>query len=210
MYDAVVILGSRPHNPETWEFPSHIYKSLDRAAELCNAGLARHIVTSGKWTINFDALNIEQPFTEAQAMADYLKAKVPDQSILQESESKDTISNLYFLKRQIFEPYQLHDLHFVAAEGRLHRIKFLCRRILGPDYRCTFEGVGHGPGEVSRNEARTLRIQREFLAPMQDGEDKWLDGKFFDDPFYAKVRARVIRRAQLEPFLRYAKPRDSA
>lgn len=208
-YDAIIILGSRPTNPASWAFPSHIYHALDRAVELIKQSHAQYVIVSGKWTINFDVLHIQQPFLECNAMADYLAERgVAEAKILRETESKDTISNFYYIKRAILKKYpQIRTLHFIAAEPRLERIAFLCQRILGPDYNCSFEGVAYKEGEVSPNEARTMRVQGEFLAPMQDGEDSWLDGKFFGDPFYDTVRARVIERAANEPFLPLANPK---
>ena len=204
-YDSIVILGSRPLNPKTWELPSHVYASLDRAAELYNAQATGFITVSGEWTINFDVLNIKQPFKECDAMAEYLQAlDIPDEAILREAVSKDTISNLYYLKRQIFEPKAAKNLLFIAAEPRLERIKFLCKRILGPDYFIACEGVGLFPDEAYSNEAFTLKTQSEFLEPMRDSDDSWLDGKFYDDPFYEAVRIRVEADAANEPFLQLA------
>lgn len=205
MFDAVIILGNRPLKPGTWEFPSHIYNSLDRAAEIYKKNAAKYIVVSGKWTINFDVLNITQPFKECDAMADYLLSKgVPDSAILRESESKDTISNLYYLKQQILLPKSLKTLHFIAAEARLNRIEILSKRILGSDFALSFEGVPYMPGEVSLNESQTLKLQTEFLAPMKDGDESWLDSKFYDDPFYEAVKARAKAGAASEPFLNLA------
>jgi uncharacterized SAM-binding protein YcdF (DUF218 family) len=205
MHEAVVILGSRPYNPDTWEFPSHIYASLTRAAEMIKRKEAQYIAVSGKWTINFDILHIQQPFTECAAMANFLiEDGIPKELILQEAESKDTISNIYYLKRNVLKPNKLKKLHFISANERLSRVAFLCMRILGPKYDCTFEPVSAKPGEVSPNEARTLKTQAAFLKPMTDGDDAWLDERFFNDPFYDQVRARVLGRARLEPFMHLA------
>jgi uncharacterized SAM-binding protein YcdF (DUF218 family) len=210
-YDTIVILGSRPKDPVTWQLPSHIYTSLDTAILLFNQQAAKTITVSGKWTINFDVLNIQQPFRECEAMADYLiEHGVPDTAILRETESQDTISNLYYLKQLVFEPNDIHRLLFIAAEARLERIMFLAQRILGPDYEIATKGVAYDPADVSPHEKRTLAKQAAFLAPMQDGDDHWLDGKFYTDPFYDTVRARVIERAAQEPFLHLSHPPYSA
>lgn len=207
IYDAVAVLGSRPRDPKTWKFQPHIYATLTRAAELYKDGQTSYIAVSGKWTLNFDVLHITQPFKECDAMANYLKLLgIADDYILREAESKDTISNLYYLKRQIFEPKNLKKLHFITAEGRVTRVKFLCDRILGPDYALSFEGVAHAPEEISANEARTLDKQRAFLAPMKDGDDAWLDNKFYNDPYYKAVKQRVRERAAGEPFIHLADP----
>ena len=202
-----VILGSRPYDGKTWQFPSHIYNSLDRAIDLYKQKFISLIVVSGKWTINFDVLHIKQPFKESDKMADYLIAKgIPSQAILRESESKDTISNIYYLKRKIFKPMGLINLLFIAAEPRLQRIEFLCQKILGPDYELRYEAVNFAPDEVSLNEKLTLARQAAFLKPMTAGNDKWLDGKFYTGPYYNNVRKRVLKRASTEPLIYLANP----
>lgn len=206
-YDSVVILGYRPTHPDTWRFPNHIYDSLDRAVELYKQGNTRSITLSGKWTINFDILHIRQPFRECDAMADYLlQHDVPEKILYREGDSQDSISNFYYLKRLVFMPRRLRRLHFIAAEARLPRIAFLATRILGADYVVSFEGVAYDPAEVSPNESRTLCKQATFLEPMLPGDDSWLEGRFYDDPFYQAVKARVRERAHLEPFIHLAEP----
>lgn len=199
-YDSVVVLGSRPLDVYAWKFPSHVYKSLDKAIELYEKKATKYITVSGKWTINFDILGITQPFRECDAMADYLLDHgIPAKAILREGDSKDTISNLYYLKRQIFKPKSLKTLLFIAAEPRLNRIRFLNEKILGPRYKLDYEGVAYLPGEVSINEGSILKIQTEFLATMADGDDAWLDGKFYEDLFYKRAKDRARERAFFEP-----------
>lgn len=206
-YDSVVILGYRPIHPDTWKFPNHVYNSLDRAAELSEQGCTRSITLCGKWTINFDVLHIQQPFRECDAMADYLLQRgVPAKTLYREGDSQDSISNFYYLKRQVCIPRRLRRLHFIAAEARLPRIAFLATRILGAGYTVSFEGVAYDPVQVSPNESRTLCKQATFLEPMLPGDDSWLDGRFYDDPFYQAVQARVRERAHLEPFIHLAEP----
>ncbi|MDQ2973419.1 MAG: YdcF family protein [bacterium] len=206
-YDTAVILGYRPLNGETWQPPTHITNSLDRSVELFNEGSIQSITVSGNRTINFDVLNIAQPFKECDKMAKYLLTNcIPDDAIQRESESKDTISNIYYLKRQILMPRELRNLLFIAAESRLERIKFLCERILGSEYRLDFEPVEYKPEEVSQNEQLTFAEQSDFLAPMKDGDDAWLEGKFYDDPYYVAVKNRVVERAADEPLLYLANP----
>lgn len=206
IYDTAIVLGSRPLGPSDWGLPQHVYASLDRAANLYAEGKVRFITLSGKWTINFDILNIEQPFKECDAMADYLLMKnVPVKVILKEAESIDTISNLYYLKRQILIPNNFKKLLFIAGNTRLNRIEYLSKKILGPEYECSFEGVAILPSETSNNEAFTFKVQSEFLETMKDGDDSWLDDKFYDAPFYEAIRTRVKTTAADEPFIRLAR-----
>ncbi len=182
-YDALVVLGSQP-DPETWKFPDHIYKCLERSKELLESGLAPLVVTSGKWSIALDNKGIEQPFLECDAAAEYLVSQgVAKDNILKEGESKDSISNLYHLKKDIFIPRDVTNLLFVVAEFRASRLSFLCERILGEDYNVDFDSIPAEPSP-SYNEPNTSRVQQEFLEPMKPGDHEWLADKFYTAPMY--------------------------
>lgn len=185
LYDCIIVLASQPRDISDWKFPSHVFNSLDRAIELFNKKASPYIALSGKWAIRFDILHIQQPFRECDGMEKYLLEKgISQESILKEGDSKDTISNLYYLKNQIFKPRNMRKLLFIAAEFRTERVKFLCERILGPDYDVEVEGVGYLPEETYPHEDRTFKLQRDFLAPMKSGDDAWLNGKFFTASIY--------------------------
>jgi uncharacterized SAM-binding protein YcdF (DUF218 family) len=117
-------------------------------------------------------------------MADYLISKgTPNNRILKEGYSKDTISNLYYLKQQILLPKDMKRLLFVVAEFRVPRLKYLCKRILGNGYFVNFETV---PSKLNTDshEQHIFELQEEFLAPMKNGDHRWLDGKFYTAPIY--------------------------
>ncbi len=204
-FDTAVVLGSRPLGPDSWDLPDHIFRSLDRANELLRADKIKYITLCGKWTINFDVLGIEQPFQECDAMAEYLVDNgVEHDVLLREDESKDTISNIFYLKRQILQPHNFNSLLFIAAQPRIRRIQILAHKILGNSYELEFEGVDCSPEERSNNEDATLQKQSAFLEPMTDGDESWLENKFFEDPFYIVSAERVKREANDEPFMALA------
>src|SRR3989344_3060299 len=182
-YDVIIVLGSQPET-ETWKFPKQIYDCLNKTKELFNQGTATLIATSGKWGISIDNQGLSQPFKECDALAEYLiKEGVPAKSILREGESKDTISNLYYLKTNILIPKKLTNLLFVVAEFRISRLKFLCSRILGSEYSVAFEPIKSQVGSTY-NEPHTLEVQSEFLKPMRSGDHTWLNDKFYTAPMY--------------------------
>lgn len=182
-YDLIIVLGSQP-DTSTWQFPDQIYNCLDRAKQLLDNGQAPFVATSGKWGINVDALDLIQPFRESDAMADYLLVKgVAPEKILRERDSKDSISNLYYLKTQLLMPYGMKRLLFVVAEFRIPRLKFLCGQILGEGYECRFEPIASEAGNTY-DEANTLKVQKKFLEPMEKGNHEWLADKFYTAPMY--------------------------
>lgn len=194
VYDAIVILGSQP-DPRNWQFPSHVFKTLDRAIDGFVHEASPAIVVSGKWAIRFDILHIAQPFRECDKMADYLIERgIPEGAIFKEGDSKDTISNLYYLKKNVLGPHKFRNLLVITADFRKARIEFLCQKILGDTYHVTFETVEPDPNEAYAHESDTLIQQQKFLASMRDGDDRYLDGRFFGDPYYDAVSDRLVHR----------------
>jgi uncharacterized SAM-binding protein YcdF (DUF218 family) len=192
-YDAIIVLATEPDHL-TWKFPQQIYDCLDRAVDLLDRGVAPYAIMSGKVSLSLESKGIQQPFRECDAMADYLKSKgVADSNILLEGDSQDTISNLYYIKKQILIPKGMKHLAFVVADFRIPRLKLLCQRVLGSDYQFEFEPILAEPGP-SYNEALTFQIQKDFLEPMKDGDHSWLDGKFFTGSMYEYWRLRSKER----------------
>lgn len=182
-YDLIIVLGTQP-DPKTWEFPDQIYQCLDRAIELMNDGVAPVIATSGNRGIALDSRGLVQPFRECDKLADYLIEKgIPKEKIVKEGDSRDSISNLYYLKKQILIPNKIKTILFVCASFRVPRLKFLCERIFGDMYQVDFETIEAEAG-FTYNEAHTTKVQSEFLAPMKSGDHSWLDDKFYSAPMY--------------------------
>ncbi|HEY8999695.1 MAG TPA: YdcF family protein [Candidatus Saccharimonadales bacterium] len=192
-YDAIILLGSQP-DPDTFEFPEQIKRCADKTAELFRAGRAPVVVTSGDKALRFYTLGIKQPFKEAEKLAEMLIERgVPQDKVLTEVQSRDTISNIYYLKTQIFIPNHMTKLLFVVASFRIPRLDFLCKRILGNGYVVDYESIPAESGP-SYNEPHTFKIQSGFLAPMKDGEHEWLTGKFYTADMYAYWAERTKGR----------------
>lgn len=111
-----------------------------------------------------------------------------------ERTSKDTISNLYYVKTQFLIPKRWNSLLFVVADFRVPRLRFLARKILGPTYQVEFEAVATGDELPSSNETRTLVRTRVFLGRIGEGDHGWLADKFFDAPFYTRLTENRIRQ----------------
>lgn len=183
-YDAALVFGSKP-DTGTWEFPSHVFKSLDAAAGIFKKGGAPYIIVSGKWALSFDKQKIQQPFRECDKMAEYLMQHgIPAEAILKEGESKDSTSNFFYVKRRILQPNHLRRLFVITADFRLERIRYLAAKILGPAYTVGFTTVPSLPGEAYPNEADTFRRTKAFLQQMTDGDDSFLADKFYSAEYY--------------------------
>ena len=196
-FDAIVMLGTQP-DPKTWDFPEQIYDCLKKCERLIARGEAPCVIVSGKWSISLENRGLKQPFTECDSLADILHdLGVDDSKILRESESMDTPSNLYYLKTKIFIPRNMKRILFVVADFRVARLKFLCKRILGPDYFVDFDTIQCDPGPTY-NESNTWKAQEEFLKPMKDGEHTYLADKFFTAPIYDYWRQHDLEKYKIE------------
>jgi uncharacterized SAM-binding protein YcdF (DUF218 family) len=191
-YDVILVLGSQP-DFRNWLFPSHTYKSLDRAIELLNQEVAPYVCLSGDHALKYDNTGIIQPFKECDKEEEYLLSKgVPPEVILKEGESRDTLAQFYYTKNLVFKPHHIKNIIMITVDFRLERIKFLFQKVFGPDYTVDFETVEFKEDEVYKNEARTLKKQKEFLKDMQDGDDAWLKDKFYDSPMYQYWKAHDL------------------
>ena len=182
-YDLIVVIGSQP-DPKNWKFSEQIYACLDRVVELFKDEVAPYVATSGNRGIALDNLGIEQPFRECDELARYLvEHGIPESKILKEGDSRDSISNFYYLKKKVLIPNNFTDILLVCASFRVPRLKFLVEKVFGPGYKVTFEQIEAAEGSTY-NEANTMRVQSEFLTAMQSGDHSWLDDKFYDAPMY--------------------------
>lgn len=189
-FDAIVVLGSQP-DFRTWRFPSYAYTSLDRALELYNQKKAPYIVLSGDHALKYDDEGITQPFRESDKQEEDLLSKgCPPEAILKEGESRDTLSNFYYLKNLVFKPNNIRSILIVTTDFRIPRLDFISTKVLGSGYHVEFETVAYKPDETYKNEAHTLEKQQEFLADMKNGDDAWLKDKFYDAPMYQYWKAR--------------------
>jgi uncharacterized SAM-binding protein YcdF (DUF218 family) len=197
-YDVILVLGSQP-DYRTWKFPSHTYKSLDRAIELLNQGVAPYIALSGDHALKYDNTGIVQPFKECDLEEEYVLSQgVAPKYILKEGESRDTLAQFYYLKNLVFIPHNIKKVLMVTVPFRVERIEFLFHKVFGPDYTVNFETVDYTEDEIYRSEAFTLEKQAAWLKDMPDGDDAWLKDKFYDAPIYQFWKARDIERLQTE------------
>ena len=190
-YDCLILLGTEP-DLKTWEFPKQIHDCLQTTANLIEAGVSEKVIVSGKWSRKVEDQNLGQPFDECDKMTDLLTALgVKEKMLLRERDSTDTISNLYYVKKQFLIPMKLEKVLFIVAGFRIPRLDFLVRKVLGPAYEVGYKAIDGEEGP-SYNEARTMERTEKFLAPMRDGDHEWLTDKFFGDPFYVSVTKKNL------------------
>ena len=114
----------------------------------------------------------EPSISEAQAMKEYaVKLGVPGNRIFVETESKDTLGNLFFTKQNLLVPLRISDITIVRGPNQsTERIEYLVRKVLGPDYTYRLiEPDIQRPAERAR-EQKSLSIAKRWLDPIDDGD----------------------------------------
>lgn len=184
-FDVIVVLGYRFENE--WILPEFLLHGLKRAADLYLAGSSPKIALCGKWNLRFDHEKIIPPTTEAEKMrVALLKLGVPNEAIIKEEESKDTIGNAYFLKKQIIEPMQMKSILVICADFHLKRARYIFQKIFGDKYEYEFEGINTNADEsVFKIQEETYVVQKTFLTAMKDGDDTYLKERLYSDPYYS-------------------------
>lgn len=91
---------------------------------------------SGKWSFQ---LAIPPARIEAEVMRDYaVQLGVPEDRIIMEVHSLDTISNAYYVKAHVLIPKQWHRLIVVSSVDHIERSEYIFRQVLGPEYEMAF------------------------------------------------------------------------
>jgi hypothetical protein len=132
--DAIVVLGTTV-NPDG-SLPAYARERVERAARVYAHGVAPRVIFSGQC-----GLSAADPpaCSEASAMADFARSLgVPDEAILLEEESRDTIGNAWFVARRFLEPNGWTSVRVVTSDFHVPRTTWVFEKILGPDYDVSF------------------------------------------------------------------------
>lgn len=174
MSDAIIVLGRGIAKDGT--LPPDPKARVKKAVELFNSGEAPMIVMSGAWTYHNDT----PVRSEAEAMKEYAQSLgVASDKIIEESESKDTIGNIYFTKKNICERHNWHALTIIASEEHMPRVKYLFHKIFGPEYSLHYtlsERVISDEDyarELTR-EQHSMKLTERWLGDLTSGDDKSL------------------------------------
>lgn len=176
------------------DLPPFVYQRLDKSIDLFKRLTNSKIVVTGKHSFLYDQLKKYPPTTEAEKMADYLiKKNIPQEKILLEKKSKDTISNAYYLKKDFFIPQKEQNAIIITSHFHLERVRYIFNKIFGPDYHLEFIGLQEQLDPVEEKKVvhhqKDLLIKtKTLLSPMKDGNHHFLDGKFYRIKYYREKR----------------------
>lgn len=188
MKDAIVILASGI-NPDG-SLPIVCKLRVEKGVELYKQRVAKNIIMSGKWPFTID---YKPPRTEASAMKDYaVKLGINKEHIFIEEKSQDTIGNIFFTKKLFLEPNKWRKIILVTSDFHMPRTKYLCKKILGPDYKINFEEAESCFPEKElrlkyKDEKKVMRFTKLILEKVNDGDSERIEKILFKEhPAYAK------------------------
>lgn len=172
MSDAIIVLG-RGINKDG-SLPADPQSRVKKAMELFNTGDSSRIVMSGAWSFHLDD---EPEQSEAALMKNYaVSLGVPEQAIIEESESKDTIGNVYFSKKNIVEPRNWKTLTIIASDDHMPRVQYLFHKIYGNAYKFNFIESKRVLDDKAyskeiAHESESLKTTKQWLDSVADGDD---------------------------------------
>lgn len=131
-FEAIILLGRGVYMDES--IPESAMCAVKDAVDFYNQKVTEHIIFSGKWSYKID---FTPPLTEAQAMANYaIKLGLPEEAITIEDESNTTVSNCYYIKKNILEPNNWKNVLLIGIKPQHIRAFFNLEYVLGHDYKC--------------------------------------------------------------------------
>lgn len=136
-YDVALVLGGNI-NPDG-QPGRHARMRTERAAELYKSGVVNCIVFCGKYSVFRNDETSE--LTEAEAMASYAKKLgVPSKYILKEEESRTTVQNGYFFKKNILNQKKFKSVFVVTTKFHSRRVGMIFHKLLDSSVRCDIDG----------------------------------------------------------------------
>lgn len=127
---------------------------------------------------------------------------VPEEAILLEEESRDTIGNAYFVARRYLEPNDWRAIRIVTSDFHVPRTAWVFEKILGPDYDVSFSPATTELDATviaarARAEGDITTFLMEWIGPVEPGDREQVERLIWEEhPAYAatpRVEAQQIR-----------------
>jgi len=196
--DAIVVLGGALG--ADGRLPRWVEARVERAVEAHRAGVAPRIIFSGRCGLMAPA---DPAVSEAAAMAAAARTMgLAEDAILLEEQSRDTLGNAYFVRRDFLDPNGWRRVRVVTSDFHLSRAAWVFRKVLGRGYDFAFASAfsGFEPGEMiarAVEECRILVFLNEWLDTVLDGDEPSLDALMrHHHPGYAA--APLLSASQME------------
>lgn len=109
-------------------------------------------------------------------MKEYLiENGVPDEDIIKEEDSMDTLGNAYFCRVNILEPNNWKRIIIISSDYHILRTEYIFNKVMGPEFDLDFAfSVSGFPEDVMKaketKEAKSLEILKKIGDPIPDGD----------------------------------------
>jgi uncharacterized SAM-binding protein YcdF (DUF218 family) len=185
MKDVIIVLGGGIR--ENGELVPTAQERVEKAVELYKKNVARKILMSGRYGISIKYIPIK---TEAKAMKEHaMSLGVPEEDILTEETSRDTLGNAYFTKTKFLEPRGWKNIMVITTNFHLERAKAFFTKILGEGYDIDFEAT-----EVILPEEKDKKVVERgekifafWMNKLGDGDEEHIKKLIFEEhPAYSE------------------------
>lgn len=121
---------------------------------------------------------------------------MPPEKVLKEEQSRDTVGEAFFVKRDIALPKRWSRIIVVSSEYHMQRVKAIFDFMFGKDFSLTYRHaaakinpqVGTAT-ETEEDEKRRLKVFTDFWKGINVGDDARIAEKLFTDhPLYNSAR----------------------
>lgn len=197
--DVIIVLGNSINKDKT--LPAIAKKRVEKASEIYKKGIAKKVLMSGKWGAH---INFKPAITEAKAMKNYIVSLgVKPSQVFCEEQSRDTATNLFFTRKLFLEPKKWNKIVIVTSDYHMKRVKYLARKIFGPDFEVDFEEAENGISQQElkqklKKEKKDMIITKLAAQGILDGDFKRIEQLITKyHPSYSKkpgIKARILMK----------------
>jgi len=191
-YDLIVTLGYGFVG--NWKLSEHVKKRNELVAKLYKNGVSKKIAACGKWAMKWDKEGITPPTTEATEIKNYLiQLGVKPKDIWVEDQSKDSIGNAFFLKKNYVKNSDIQSLLIVCADYVLSRVKHAWGKVYEEKYTLDILPTWspyNSDKKVLKAQNVVLKNEKKFLSKMEKGDIAFLNN-LYSKAHYKKPRPKI-------------------
>lgn len=183
-YNAIVILSREiMKSGEIYQPCPETKERLDKGISLLKEGIAPVIIVSGGYREKYEGISL------SEVMKRYaIEQGVEKGSILEEDLSKDTVSQLIFIRKNFLDLKKWKRIILVTHNWHMLRTKTISDFVFGGNYNVRFERVnGRIPKAIIENEAKSVKVFLKTFRGVDGGDIKSIYGRLLEQhPLYNK------------------------
>lgn len=194
--DAIVILSNKL-TPDR-DLNEESMKRVEKGVELYKEGISSLIIMNGgpglftEKTLEGKCVPRGTHPVQSEVMRDYaLSLGVPNDKILIQDFSSDTVGEAYFVKEIFLFSMQLRNIIVVTSDYHMKRAKIIFDQVLGPGYSTEFVGVKtslENDLNTIEREGRSLDKFLEHFGKLEPGDSPGIEQVLYTKhPLYSKI-----------------------